>query len=262
MKISALLTAAALTMTLVASATPTHAAPERDTKTPYFVKAKASKTEGRQGGKVVVTGTVKPGRKGDRVVLEMRYAGSDTWKRTKLTDRLDARRAFRIVDTVSSAKSRSYRILAPGDASHRAGRSAELPVVIWSWRDLATFKAVSRDATGTVDNLAINGTSYPNSLVAQYGTSGRIEFNLSRKCRSIRTQFGMADHSATGATGSAALHTDGNEVAFYSNTFGLGESAYVYGPMTGVFRLAFEWSTPNERGSYPALGEPRVLCRD
>lgn len=259
MKISALLTAAALATTLVASATPTHAAPERAPKKPYVVKATASKAEVRQDGKVVLKGTVKPGRKGDQVVLEVRY-GNGPWRRTKNTGQLDRRGAFRIIDTVSTTSSREYRVLAPGDATRRAGRSVALPVVVWAWRDLTSFSPVRRDATSSAGRLAINGTTYDTSLVATGGVAGAVEYNVSRKCRQLVTQVGLADHSATGATGTVTLDADG--ATRYTGTFGLAQSAEVVVPLTDVFRVGFDWTTPDETGSHPALGGPKVLCRD
>jgi hypothetical protein len=238
---------------------------ERATKKPHVVTAKANKTEVVQGGKVVITGRVKPAAAGEKVRLQVRYAGA--WKATDLQDKVDKQGRFRLVDKVTSKQDREYRVLARADRKHRAGLSDALPVVVWSWRDLSSLAPVRREATDEAYQVAVNGTTHRSAIVATGGNAGGTDYNVSRKCRQLETQVGLADYSKTGTTGTVSLKADG--VSRYTGSFGLAQSATVVLPLRDVFRISFDWTSVNpagtpadQSGAYPALGSPQVLCRD
>lgn len=259
----------ALTTTLTtlspaqAAPTPGDATAERAAAKPFRVAAKVNRAEVRQGGRVVVTGTVKPARRGERVRLQVRYPGK-AWKRTALTARLNAKGRFRIADRISSTASRSYRVAMPAAGGRKAGRSGALPVVVYSWRNLNSLTPVRWEQVSNVRELRMNGVSYLESLVSREGAEGGVDYNLTRRCRQLQTRVGLADRSETGATGTAFLTADG--VQRYTKSFALTQSEAVTLPLTNVFRLSFDWTsakTPEDpTGAYVALGNPRILCRD
>jgi hypothetical protein len=273
MNLNKLLTAAAVAAISLAvsaaSLTPAHAGTDGAptvARKKYGVTATANRTEVLQDGRVVVTGTVAPAARGARVVLEVKYDGAG-WKRTTITDKLDDEGDFRLVDTVDSGRSRSYRVLKPARGKVGAGRSTTLPVVVYSWRDLSAQTYAHSESTGTGQPVKMNGVLYPDSLSAYNTSRGAIDYNLERKCRQLETTAGIADLSESGATGTVRLDADGTDR--FTGSYALTQTAPVSLSLIGVFRLTFAWTSTNtagtpedQTGAYPALGSPRILCRD
>lgn len=255
------LSAGTLTPAVGADSSVTKAAPKK-----YVVTATANRTTAEQDDRVVIKGTVKKGDRGDRVVLEIKYDDAG-WKKTDLTDKLDKKGRFKLVDEISSTRSRSYRVLKPASSRIKAGRSKAIAVAVYSWRELTTLKPVRSVGTTERSELKMNGVTYENSVSGSYGNQGGTDYNLDRKCTRLETRVGLADTSASTATGTAYLRTDG--VQRYTGTFGLTQSSPVAVPLTNVFRLTFDWTSSNtagtpedQSGADVALGSPRILCRD
>lgn len=272
---TAALTAATLTTALTATlagvspataSTTTASDAERAARpAPRVLTISTNKEEVVQGGRVIIRGRVTSGPKGGPVRLQVRYDGA--WKSTDLKDTVDKRGRFQLVDKVSSAQTRDYRVVAPRDKVRRAARSAPVTVVVWSWRDLGSLPAVRAEATRRASNLPVNGATYPSALVATGGNAGGMELNVSRRCRELRTQVGLADYSTSNTSGTVTLRTDGTQR--FAGTFGVGQSSEVVFSLKDVFRLGFDWTSSNpagtpadQSGAFPALGGPQVLCRD
>lgn len=277
MSISHTITATALTaaaLVLATSAVPTaHAAPtasapsaERAARA-HVVKASVNRATVVQGGRVVVSGTVRSGERGDRVTVQVRYAGG-RWQRTELTDRLDRHGRFAISDKIGSSRTRAYRVVKPGGDGRKAGRSKPVRVTVYSWRNLSSFTRVTRQNTWDQADVKINSVAYPSSVVADsQAAAGSIAYNLERRCRRLETRVGVADTSAETATGRASLKLDGTEG--FTGSYTLTRSTPVVLSVKGAFRLTFDWSSTDpagppedQSGAHVALGSPRVLCHD
>jgi hypothetical protein len=277
MSISHTLTATALSaaaLVLATSAVPaaqastTSAAPpaERAARA-HVVKAAVNRAAVVQGRRVVVHGTVRSGERGDRVKVQVRYAGG-TWQRTALTDRLDRHGRFAISDRIATGRTRAYRVVKPAGDGRRAGRSEPVRVTVYSWRDLSSFPSVTRQDTWDGRAVKINAVAYPGSVVADpRAASGSIAYNLERRCRQLETRVGVADTSAETATGRASLKLDGTER--FTGSYTLTRSSTLALALDDVFRLTFDWTSTNsagtpedQSGAHVALGSPRVLCHD
>lgn len=277
MSISHTITATALTaaaLVLATSAVPAaHASPttpapsaERAARA-HVVTASVNRAAVVQGGRVVVHGVVRSGERGDRVKVQVRYAGG-RWQKTELTDRLDRHGRFAISDKIGSSRTRAYRVVKPAGDGRKAGHSRPVRVTVYSWRNLSSFTRVSRQNTWDQADVRINAVAYPDSVVADSrAAAGSIAYNLEGRCRQLETRVGVADTSAETATGRASLKLDGTER--FSGSFALTQSSPVVMSVSGAFRLTFDWSSTNpagppedQSGAHVALGNPRVLCHD
>lgn len=256
-----LTTAAVAAVSLILSAgalAPAHASAPTVAKKKHGVTATASTTEAVQDDKVVIKGSVTKADRGDRVVLEIRYDGG-SWKKSKVTDRLDGRGRFKLADRIGSGRSRDYRVLAPTTGRIGAGRSKALHVTVYSWRNLSGLQPVRSDATYEVAETRMNGVLYPRSVVgATTAGAGGVDYNLERKCRELSATVGIWDGSPTGATGTIRLRADAAEK--FTGTYGLTQTAPVTMSLVDVFRFIFDWEAAD--GASVVLASPRVLCRD
>lgn len=250
----------------VAATTSTSQAGEKAPRaTRYEVTATVSSTEPEQGDKIKIRGSVTPGAKGAKVVLQKRYGTSGKWKKAD-TDTLNGKGHFKFKDEVDSVRFRQYRVVKPAEDGIKAGRSKKLGVTVYGWRALTTLNPVATNGTGETSSVTINATAYEQSIVGNsFGNSGSIAYNINRGCKRFEGRVGLSDSSALTASGHIKLM--GDTTALYDNSFGLTQSAAVALDLTGVFRITVDWTssntegTPeNQSGAIIAVGAPRVLC--
>lgn len=260
------LAAVALALPAATLAPAQAAAPSERAARAYVVKATASKDAVVQGKRVVLTGTVRKARRGDRVRVQVRYDGG-RWKTSDLSDRVDRKGRFRISDKITSTSSRSYRVVKPAGRGLRAGRSKPVRVVVYSWRALPNLDQVNATATYPAGTVKINGKAYRDSISGSASEAqGTISYNLERRCRQLTTRVGLADTSQDAARGTASLKSDG--VQKYAGSFGLTQSSPVTLDVTDVFRFTFDWAAVTtgdpevQPGAVVTLGTPQILCRN
>jgi hypothetical protein len=234
-------------------------------KAKYAVTATVSDAEPEKGDKVTIRGSVTPGEKGAKVVLQKRYGTKGEWKKAD-TDTLNSKGKFKFRDKVGSVRFRQYRVLKPADGSTKSGKSNKLGVTVFGWRDLTSLNPVSSAGTGETGSVTINATAYAQSIVGnKFGNSGSIAYNINRGCKRLEGQAGLSDSSALTASGAISLL--GDTKGLYSNSFGLAQSAPLALDVTGVFRITLDWTSSNtagtpedQSGAVIALGSPRLLC--
>ena len=174
-------------------------------KAKYAVTATVSDTEPEKGDKVTIRGSVTPGEKGAKVVLQKRYGTKGEWKKTD-TDTLNSKGKFKFRDKVGSVRFRQYRVLKPADGSTKAGKSNKLGVTVFGWRDLTSLNPVSSVGTGETGSVTINATAYAQSIVGnKFGNSGSIAYNINRGCKRFEGQAGLSDGSALTASGAITV---------------------------------------------------------
>ncbi len=169
---------------------------------------------------------------------------------------------FRVADRPASVKPTTYRVVMPGTKKRSTGYSAEMRVAVYRWHYLSDLDRV--DSSGSIeagDAVSINGTVYKKSLNAWAGWQDAwVEYNLSRKCSTLKGTMGLSDESATGALGEIEILGDGNSI--FDRTFPLGESETRSLTVSNVLRLRIEF-TPlsDDDDADGAVGKPQVLCR-
>ena len=260
------LAVAATTTTSQASAPAvSHAKSHAKSGSSFRVTLTVSDDEPVQGTTIKLKGQVKPLRPGTKVQLQKLYEGDDKWKLVD-KDELNKNGKFKFKEVVDSVRVRQYRVVKPHQGERKAGESDPVTVTVFGWRDLTTLGPLFVTGTSETSNVKINGTDYPQSIQGNnYGNAGSISYNIDRKCKRLETRVGLSDLSESTATGQVTLKADGS--SFYSNSFGLTQSAAISRDVTGVFRLTFDWTSSNtegteldQSGAIIAIGSPRLLC--
>ncbi len=249
---------AALAVTV---ATPTQAAPApgatwRSTLT-------INKTVIDSGENVRLTGRVTPGAAGITVKVQKRLEGTTRWVDEK-TLRTKTGGTYSYRDNPATEGKRRYRVVVPRTAQHPQGVSPSVPLTIFRWQPLNELAVRSKSYTGSTSSVSINGVDYGPSFVGlTYGVEGFVDWNLDKRCTSLTARVGNGDGSDDLAQAAVQLVADG--INSYAGTFALTQSQVRTVDLTGVFRLAFKWSstnpeTPNGSGAQAVLAEPMVRC--
>lgn len=257
--VAGLVTASAAALIAPAAAADRAAANERAA---HQVSLRAASTELVAGHKLVLSGKVKPAVAGRKVVLQKKI-GQRKWATEKrLTT--NKRGRFSYVDRPSTPGERLYRVVVPRSGTVKAGVSEVVRVTIYQWLDLSVLPA--RASQGTVVNgVSIGGTPFTQSILSMAGAGqGFMDWNLDPSCTTLRTRFGAGDNSDADATAHVTLTGDGEQL--YAGQFTLTKSEGREFDVSGVFRLAFTWSSTKpsspepQPGAVAVMAEPMVLC--
>jgi hypothetical protein len=145
----------------------------------------------------------------------------------------------------------------PAGANRAGGRATTGKVTVFGWRNLTSLDPVGGQSLYAVGAVAINGTTYPNSISGSTGfVSGSIDYNLNRDCKAIEAVYGLADSSATLGSAALGLYVDGAQA--HSGTYRLTQAQRVVTDLTGAFRITIGATAAD--GGIPAVGTPKVLC--
>lgn len=223
----------------------------------YRVTATASISSVTLGSTGKVSGSVTPKAAGQNVVLqELRRS---EWT-TVASKKLSKSSTYKMVVNPSKVGNVKYRVCKGAYKKTKVGCSTEFTVRVSQWRYLYDLDAVDYDDIYGEDPLTINGRTFKKSLVSEYysGTFFR-EYNLSRKCTSLRLTGGIADDSESGAAGQLEILTDGN--SRYDQTFALGESSPIEIDVSNALRVRFETTTDDDDiNEYVGMGSPQAYC--
>ena len=214
------------------------------------------------GKRVTFTGAVAPKAGGQLIHLQRRYSKKSSWS-TVQTRRIAADGTFKLIDSPDRLKVRWYRVLKPKSGQRAGDATSATKVTVWRWHYLTDLDDWPTYENVEYDTVTIDGGSYKKSLLTSFGNDdAMVEFNLSRKCRTMVATYGLADTSATGAVGDVEVLGDGGTL--YRHKFALGDHERSVVDTRGVLRVRFEFTqvNPDERlSTHGAVGSPRVLCR-
>ncbi|WP_028644465.1 hypothetical protein [Nocardioides sp. URHA0020] len=267
MQVARTLVTAALAATLaVGLAAPAAVAgpAQPDRRATYKPTLKAGAAKVVSAHRVLLSGTVRPARKGGTVVVQTRLSGSQKWikvARLKMT----RKGAFSFRDKPHKIGLRYYRVVVPKSKGVKAGKSASVKVTVYAWKDLLKVTPRSQEYTYQGSG-SIDGTTYDGIYGTwDYGNAGIYDWNLSRDCWKIRGRFGNSDASDALAVAHVSLEADGKAV--YAKSFGLTTSEVRTISILGAFRVAFRWTSTNpdgtpedQSGASAVLAAPEVLC--
>ena len=233
-------------------------APAQAQAAPYAVTLAASRTSVEQGQRVVLTGKVRPRAAGEKVVVEVRYGGHRTWRKTG-TAKVKRTGRYRFVDTIQTARSRAYRVVKPAGDGLRRGTSRQVEVTVHAWQDLGGRTPSAESGTQVEHGVPINGVTHRTAILGE--TTSRasyLEYTLGRRCTQLRTTIGLTDRTPSGGTGTVAISADGTSL--FSQAFGLGSSVDQVLAVGGVYRLRVDLTQTSATVTEPALGTAQVLC--
>jgi hypothetical protein len=235
------------------------ATPDAERRAAFKATLNASKTEVISGKRLILTGMVKPARKGTRVVLQKRTG--DKWL-VEARLKTNARGVFRYTDKPHAAGIRKYRVVVPAAGRTHRGVSKPVTVGVYAWKSLSRMQERSADNTLNRGTVTFAGTPYYPGFVGVSGTSGSIEWNVFRKCIRLTARFGNNDDADTGSTANVSVLEDG--MSGFAKSYGLAQSSIQTVDIRGAFRIAFAWTGSSggvpTTGSYPTMAEPKVLC--
>lgn len=213
----------------------------------------------------VLRGSVAPAGRGTTVILQKRVRNKRWVDEARLRTRANG--IFRYRDRPHVAGVRTYRVVVPAAAGVARGVSDPVTITVYKWQSLT--KVQPRSSLNTwPDSGSIGGEPYERVFRGNpnvNSTEGFIDWNLGRKCLSLRATVGNGDLSETNAV--ATITLAGDTTALYTRSFSLTESETGTFDLTGVIRLAFSWTASNPTGGAAApggaqamLAEPEVLC--
>lgn len=247
---------------LAAPAATAHpAGPHPERRATFAPTLDASKSAPVAGAAVVLSGRVKPVRKGVLVVLQKRRADDRTWV---VEARLRTTRsgAFRYTDRPHEPGVRRYRVVVPAAGKVKKGISKPVAVTVYAWKVVGkSLYPRETSATWNASGASINGHVFEHAYVgARSSTQGFADFNLNRKCTLLRARLGNSDASDVAAVARVSIIADG--VSKYVHSFGLTQSQQVSVNIKGAFRMAFDWTNgaPGATGASAIMAEPEVLC--
>lgn len=269
MKLLARIAAATLAASLVSGMGVTLAEAAPDTarhtarKAAFQPTLKANKTQIMANSALVLSGTVKPVRKGLTVVLQKNVNGK--WAK-EATLKTNAKGAFRYTDKPKTPSIRRYRVVVPAKGSVGSGSSKAVVVGVYAWKDLTKVAARDSHYTYSYKSSTINGVTYGASFLGKdWDDDGFIDWNVNRKCLRIQGRFGNSDESDDDATATISFTKDGTTV--YTKAFALAQSEARAIDISGALRIAFTWTSTkaspppaDQSGASAVLAEPRILC--
>jgi hypothetical protein len=215
------------------------------------------------GGKIVLSGHVRPGAAaaGTKLVLQEKFKPGVKWRTLKITGKVSKKGAYKIPLEPTTAYTHAFRVVMPATSHHAKGISPTVKVTVYAWSSLTGHASVNNTGM-SYDPVNINGKTYDNSLLNYNGIGGSIEFNVNHDCIRMRGSFGLSDNSTTGGQGEVSVASDGTSL--YSNTFEVGQvetKTIDLDPAPLKLKLeAHSTSTTTGIVGYGAFGSPEVLC--
>ena len=260
MKLPARTAAAMLTVTLAAGlGTPlAQAAPDTERRAAFRPTLQASKAEVISGKRLILTGKVKPARKGTKVVLQKRTG--DTW-RTEKRLTTNARGVFRYTDRPHTAGFRKYRVVVPASGKTGRGLSKPITVGVYAWQSLKKLPNRSDNYTFW-HSVTFGGTAFDPAVSGKYTGSGYMDWNVFNKCIRLTARFGNNDEANLGSVANVSVLEDG--VSGFAKSYGVGQSSVQTVDIRNAFRIAFSWTSTSggapTDGGRATMAVPMVLC--
>ena len=256
-RITTLTVSAALALSPLVLTAPSYAAPAKVGA--YTVTAKINETVaiGKETT-LKVRGRVTPKVAGQKVVLQQRVGNKKSWKATG-TATIKTNGTYLLKDDPSTPGSREYRVLKPASNGIGKGLSPAMSVQVYRWERLGSR------APGPQQNVSVTGATigtdyYPTSLVTGLaGTASSIEYTLGRKCLELRASYALTDASATGASGSVTVTTDGAVAVTHPLSVGTIVADEVL-DIEDTFRVRFDLTTSTTPAAFAAVATPEALC--
>jgi hypothetical protein len=264
MRFRILSTLALLAVTL-ATATSAQAVQHLATPTPYVVSMTTPSGSMTLGGTMTVTGTVT-GAGATKVVLQQR--SGTTWTAWTTAKVVSGR--YTLSYKPVAAGPHAVRAYVSGTAYHTYGVSSAKTITVYKWNYLSSFANTTRlvasanfwQRDAVVD---INGQTFIHSLEDYgygVGSTGYLEYNLSRACLTFRMTAGLTDESSSDGSAQLEVQTDG--VQSWARTMSLGQSVNVSTSIKGGLRLRVADTVVTQPTGginlLPAFGDARILC--
>lgn len=163
----------------------------------------------------------------------------------------------------------TFRVVATTSKGVITATSTSRRVTVLAWHYLSDLQSTANDGHYDWHNGAVevNGHSYVHSVYfdQEYraGDNRYLEYNLARKCRSLRSVFGITDDSDASTPVDFAVSADGSQL--YATEQSLGESVTKTVDIAGHLRLRISATLPSDdpdihNGVQAVFGNAEILC--
>jgi hypothetical protein len=214
------------------------------------------------GGKIVLSGHVRPGAAaaGTKLVIQEKFKPGVKWRTDKAAPKVSKKGTYKVALKPTTAFTHQYRVVMRASGHHTKGISPTVKVTVYDWSALSDH--IAKNNVGMrFGEVNINGKAYDSSVWSSW-TSGSIEFNVNHNCTELRSSFGLSDDSTVGGQGEVSVAADTTSV--YSNTFDVGQvqkKTIHLDPAPLKLKLeAHSTSTTDGIVGLGAFGSPQVLC--
>lgn len=234
------------------------------TKAPQRPRLKSSPKQVEEGDRFTLTATIRSPRKATRVTLEQWYVppyfGTPRWETAKsLRVRGKKKVKFRTVAT----NIERYRVAVAYQETTKLAVSQPVGVTVWRWIPLSKYAPYYETHGIIFGQTSINGHAYAGIGAAYYSHAGAWEarFTPGRRCKAFRGVIGLDDISDDGSSGTVTL--TGDDAPVYSSpVLTPGMAVPVTVPLDDPYRFGVQLfdTSPEDTESWPAIGEPALLC--
>jgi hypothetical protein len=224
------------------------------------VTATPDVTSVEMGQRITITGTIKPGKSGQRVTAELFKGGK--WRAVKV-GRTTAKGAYTLAVLPIKPGGLQLRVSAKDSNGKTMGSSAPFDAVALQWHYLSDMAfADASNSAGNRGPVQINGQAFPQSLMFymwQNEPNQFKEYDLKRSCTTLQGTVGIADNTHSSST-SASIGILADGASLFSQTFAFGQSAPVNLAINDHLRLRLESTRLTGVEAYAGFGDMRVLC--
>ena len=228
----------------------------------YEVTVKALDKTITLGGKVVLTGVVRPHAVGEKVKLQQRAGAGTDWHSVSSATIKDGGK-YRVTDKPTHATTREYRVVKAADEGHRKGISPVVTVEVYAWTQLTAY--TSSGSNYYEDSVYLGAVEYPDS-VRTYSSSGTpnqvsyVDYFVSGSCLKVKGTLGLDDRSEALAQVRVDVATESGTL--YTHSYALAEHETKTLDVSGAQKVHFTFTSLNDSITIGAVGNPTALCTE
>ena len=212
------------------------------------------------GQAVTVTGSTSANLAGKPIRLEAYY--SDKWGQVG-TAVVDGSANFAVSGVLTAAgKSVQLRVIAPETATTTYAAANAPAVTVYGWYYLSeSFRYPVEGGWEDTGALAVNGTTYPNSVeMYSYSSERVVQLDLARSCTTFAATAGLTGDNQSTDQASVRLFSDSTQI-YSQNPMVLTSSYPISVNVTNALRLKLGVTTLRSGDSVRVtFGDARLLC--
>lgn len=220
--------------------------------------------EAVEGDVLTLRAKVRKPKEAKRITLQRWevpvYFGNPSWKDVRSVKARKQTTTFREVAT--SLNTARYRVVVRRHHG-KPLKSRPASVTVWRWVPLRNISSYSATSGAIFGETNLNGARYKSWGAAYYSTVGAWEtrFTPGRNCRAFAGVLGVADSSADGSSARIALTAEDAQI-YQSPTLTPGMDVRIQVPLALPYRFGIQATdtSPDGVNSFPAIGDPALLC--
>ncbi|QGG42982.1 hypothetical protein [Aeromicrobium yanjiei] len=233
--------------------------------TPYKVSLSVSKTEIKQGDRVVFSGTVSPAAKGTKLKVQFFDVdqGGNRWRTVATTTVRSGGKYSKTVEPRDG--STSYRVYKPSGAGLSGGASRTVIMRAYAWYKMANAPdmgiAYGERYIGQYGPQTVGGTAVTRYWSSDANGAGKTRWSTLHTCKLVRATVGLDDRSAAGADAQFRVHADEKRIVSQRVTPGTTVTFTADVPRAETGGVTFSAEARNaDRPVYVNASKPSLYC--